>query len=314
MTDIHVTKSDIYHRSRQVHYPDGSMMIQASDRAIFREPGWESVGRPEHDAPGDPWGKLRAESPERHMALMEDEGYEMETAAYAAAVDARKADSLARAQRRARNAVRDLALSNEFRYFVTLTLDQTKIDRYDIRAITKKLRTWADNAVRRKGLKYILVPELHRDGAVHFHGFFNDALAAVDSGTLSNGGKPRRPRSEAERARLIEKGWHVVYNLPAWSLGFTTAIELYGEKRQAVAYVLKYISKAAETTGKIGGRWYYSGGELARPRVTYDDIDPDALSELSDSWTGTIEKLGARLTVAHVEGGGHNNQRDVKTL
>lgn len=311
MSDINVTKDQIYHRSRQVRYPDGSVLVMASDRAIFREPGWEAVGRPERIPEADPWGKLEAEDPERYMAVMEAEGRIMETADYASMLEARRAESMERAQRRAKNAVRDLALSNDFRFFVTLTLDRQKVDRYDIKAITRKLRVWADNAVRRKGLKYILVPELHKDGAVHFHGFFNDALPAVDSGTLSNGGKPRKPRSMAERSRLIGEGWHPVYNLPAWTLGFTTAIELYGEKPKAVAYVLKYIGKAAATTGKIGGRWYYSGGELARPRITYDDMDPDVVSEISDSWSGVIEKLGARIVVARSEGGetdGRGNQ------
>lgn len=313
MGDIHVTKADIYHYSRQVRYPDGSVMIQASDRAIFREPGWEAV-RPDRDPPADPWEKVRRDDPERYMALIEDEGFSMETSAYVAREEARRADNLVRAQRRAKNAVRDLALSNDFQYFVTLTLDRTKVDRYDIRAITKKLRTWADNAVRRRGLKYVLVPELHKDGAVHFHGFFNSALPAVDSGTLSNGGKPRRPRSDRERASLISQGWHVVYNLPAWPLGFSTAIELYGDKRQAVAYVLKYITKAAETSGKVGGRWYYSGGDLARPAVTYDPITADDLAGVSGSWSGVIENLGARLVVAHVEGGLHNDKGNVDAL
>ena len=178
---------------------------------------------------------------------------------------------------------------------MTLTLDPAKVDRYDVSAITKKLRVWADNAVRRRGLKYILVPELHRDGAVHFHGFFNDALEAVDSGTMTNGGRPRRPRSCSERDRLEADGWHVVYNLPAWTLGFTTAIELYGEKRKAVAYVLKYISKAAATTGRIGGRWYYSGGELRRPVVTYGELTADDIVRLQDSWSVPLENLGTMV-------------------
>ena len=63
-----------------------------------------------------------------------------------------------------------------------------------------------------------------------------------------------------------------------WKLGFSTAIELYGEYRSAVGYVCKYISKAQE---KIGGRWYYSGGQLDKPSVSLTDIDFDAF--LSDN-------------------------------
>lgn len=300
MYEITVPKDRIYHRSRITHYPDGSVSVMTSNRSIFREPGWCSVGKPERVEDADPYAKLEADSPERYMALVEDEGYAMETAVYAEGVARSKAESLERAQRRARNAVRDLALSNDFRFFVTLTLDPAKVDRYDVSAITKKLRIWADNAVRRKGLEYILVPELHRDGAVHFHGFFNDALEAVDSGTLTDGGRPRKPRSASERKRLEADGWHTVYNLPAWTLGFTTAIELYGERRRAVAYVLKYISKAAETTGRIGGRWYYSGGDLRRPRVSFDELDVEAVQAVQDSWSAPLENLGAVVAVAHM--------------
>ena len=92
--------------------------------------------------------------------------------------------------RRARAKVRRLALSNDFRWFVTLTLDPQKVDRYDPAAVVRKLNQWCSNQVKRKGLCYILVPERHKDGALHFHGFFNDALEAVDSGHKSKDGRP----------------------------------------------------------------------------------------------------------------------------
>jgi len=161
-----------------------------------------------------------------------------------------------RAQRRARVAVKDLGLSNPWKYFVTLTLDRAKINRYDPREVVRRLNHWLDNQVRRHGLSYVLVPEHHKDGAIHFHGFFNGAIRGVDSGHK-------------------DKGGHAVYNLPAWGWGFSTAIELYGERRQAVNYVCKYIGKQRE---KIGGRWYYSGGNLQRPRVEWFDVDFDALA------------------------------------
>lgn len=153
--------------------------------------------------------------------------------------------SSARAVRRARAQVRDLALCNPFTHFVTLTLDQSRVDRYDMIAITRKLNAWLSNQVQRRGLKYVLVPERHKDGAIHFHGFFNDVLDRVDSGTMipPGGGKPRKPRSRAQRAAWEADGGRVVWNLPGWSLGFTTALELVGEYSQAVNYVCKYIGK-----------------------------------------------------------------------
>lgn len=198
---------------------------------------WDT-GHPEFD-----WDFFTEETP-----VVEKSQYQLERMALREAD--RAALNLDRAKRRARAAVHDLAMASDMAYFVTLTLNREKVDRYDMKEITRKLNSWLDNQVRRHGLAYVLVPERHKDGAVHFHGFFNDALEVVDSGHKDAGG-------------------HTVYNLPAWSLGFTTAIPLYGEKRAAVAYCCKYVSKAQE---KIGGRWYYSGGSLQRPRIEYADV------------------------------------------
>ena len=261
-----VSGSDIYHTARLKTYPGGRTEVLVCDRAIFGVDGWEEHGKEK---------RPRGRKKDREEAQGHD---------------------VARAVRRARAQVRDLALCNPFRWFVTLTLDKSRVNRYDMAEITRKLNTWLDNQVRRKGLAYVLVPERHKDGAVHFHGFFNDALEAVDSGTLSLPGqkRPRRPRSARQRAEWLEQGAHPVYNLPAWSWGFTTAIELYGEYDRAVGYVCKYIGKGMEASpngdgaaaegadsspnatrqpAKVGGRWYYSGGALARPEVSYADLD-----------------------------------------
>lgn len=194
-----------------------------------------------------------------------------------------RASAVRRSVRRARKAVQDLARSNEWAYFVTLTLDAAKVDRYDPVEVLRHLRHWLGNNVRRKGLRYVLVPEHHKDGALHFHGLFNDALEAVDSGTVSVPGRkaPVKVRSEAHRAELEAQGGHPVYNLPGWGWGFSTAIQLYGEKDAAIAYVCKYIGKEMVspsggqfgTPSKVGGRWYYSGGDLQRPSVEWFDVD-----------------------------------------
>ena len=270
---------DIMCNARMKHYPDGSRRLYAFSADILREPGWEQEGRRGKS------GRAQGE-------------------AAAAAAD----DNLLRSKRRARAAVQDIALSNEFRFFVTLTLDKSKVNRYDVSEVTRKLNNWLDNNVRRKGLAYILVPELHKDGAIHFHGFFNDALPVVDSGTLDTGAaKPRKPRSEAQRARLLADGAHIVYNLPNWSMGFSTAIELYGDYRAAVNYVCKYITKAAD---KVGGRWYYSGGALARPEVTYHRAD---FAQLCDRYAERcsvyeVEALGCRGLVIELEANENGNE------
>lgn len=244
--NIHRLAGEIGYYTKVYTYPSGVCDIVTASRPIFREPGWEDA---------DKWAKPTCSDSSRQRG-------QDKTA---------DPDDLARSMRRARSKVRRLALANEFTYFVTLTLNQEKVDRYDAKEVIRKLNQWCSNMVKRKGLAYILVPERHKDGAIHFHGFFNAALPVVDSGTISRPGikKPARPKDETERQAWLAAGGQVVYNLPAWTLGFTTAIPLYGTYSAAVAYVCKYIGKEGD---KPAGRWYYSGGNLAEPQVVYGEV------------------------------------------
>ena len=249
-TDI----SNVKHFAKVIEYPCGVMDIMASSEPVFGPSGYEKSEN--FSRPGACLGEHERRSRGETQACAED---------------------VERSMRRARAKVRRLALSNEFSYFVTLTLDEMRVDRYDMSQIVKKLNAWCSNMVQRKGLRYVLVPERHKDGAIHFHGFFNDALEAVDSGTIRLPGKkkPRRPHSQKERSDWLAAGGQVVYNLPAWTLGFTTALAVYGEYPAAVAYVCKYIGKQGE---KPAGRWYYSGGDLVEPAVEYVEISPAELA------------------------------------
>jgi hypothetical protein len=246
---------EISHNGLVYSYPDGSCDILCATSPIFREPGWEAAfSTPEAEA------KRRPEAREKGK---KSEGADAE-----------------RSMRRARAKLRRLALANSFDYFVTLTLDPAKIDRYDGAAVVKALGRWCDNMVRRHGLRYILVPERHKDGAYHFHGFMaGSGLEARSSGVEWEG----RP----------------VLNLPQWGYGFSTAQKLYGEYIAAVGYCCKYIGK--EAGERPLGRWYYSGGALKEPRKEYVDLD---YRDVGNSVEFSIP--GAKLKVLNVIGGKNN--------
>lgn len=158
-------------------------------------------------------------------------------------------DNLKRAKRRARTAVFDYAMCNpDLDTFITLTLNGEFVDRYDYNAVVKRLNVWLDNRVRRHGLKYIMVAERHKDGAIHFHGLVNHTAVK-----LENSGKKDKRR-------------HVIYNVTDWTLGFTTAVRVWGDRANVCKYIVKYITKGEQ---KVGGRWYYSGGDLCKPSYTY---------------------------------------------
>lgn len=267
-------ESDLRSTCRAKIYPDGSWEIMACDRPIFMPEGWEL---------SDKWDSIssRGERPK------DSEPSE------------RSESNIERAARRARIAVRDIARSNDFAYFVTLTLDASVIDRYDPKEITRRRNFWLDNQVRRHGLKYVLVPEHHKDGAIHFHGLFNDACEVVESGTWTASGwaKPRRPRSAAQLREWESEPekYHKVYNIPAWGFGFSTAIPLYGDRQKSTAYICKYIGKEEN---KIGGRWYYSGGGLLAPKIEYLDLTYRDVEGWPDAYTFGVPAARAAFAIA----------------
>lgn len=179
---------------------------------------------------------------------------------------------------RARKRVFDLVACNEdvFDTFVTLTLDQTKVNRYDIDEIYwKKVRHYLDHRVQRKGLAYILAPELHKDGAIHFHGLMNSsALELKDSGQKCWKGFSRGKR---------------IYNVADWKIGFTTAMKLTGDHMNVAKYITKYVTKQMEG-GMIGGRYYYHGGALKEPHYKYFNFTEEPEGKAYD-----LEDAGLRV-------------------
>lgn len=176
-------------------------------------------------------------------------------------------DNIQRSKRRAKNKLFDLINCNKFDYFVTLTLDRKKIDRKNYTVIIKKLNSYLDNRVRRSGLYYVGVPELHKDGSFHFHFLMNDVLKLIHSGTYIRPNSSRPVKAETvKRSGFSLDECRDVYNIADWSLGFTTAIKTYGDIKAVANYVGKYITKGEK---KVGGRWYYSGGKLLKPVFTY---------------------------------------------
>lgn len=193
----------------------------------------------------------------------------------------REAENRRKSFCRARNNLFDLLYGTpQFDTFVTLTFDPEKIDRYDYDAIVKKIGVWLDNRVRRKGLVYGLVPEYHKDGAVHFHGLMNSS--ALDL---------KRSVNPYTGEQMCDDEGRPVYNIADFPLGFTTAIVITGENsRTATAkYCYKYITKSGGK--KVGGRYYLSGGDLGRPRYEYVYADFENI----DAKTIVIEQASLKL-------------------
>lgn len=184
-------------------------------------------------------------------------------------------DTKERSIRRARAKLLDLIRCNlSFRYFVTLTFDKTKIEREEYSSVVRCFGRWADNRVRRAGLKYVAVIERHKkSNGLHFHLLCNDVLHLVESGTVKTPTHKKPIKiATADRYKIPCNDRKIVYNIADWEYGFSTAIEITGDDNlvKVSTYLQKYLTKDTE---KVGGRYYYSGGDLLRPQFTYCDDD-----------------------------------------
>jgi len=162
--------------------------------------------------------------------------------------------------KRAMDKVYDIALLNDFDYFITWTYSPEKIDRFDDDAVKKQLKRYLGNMVRRYAFKYIVIPEYHKDKgageAIHIHGLCSGDISLVDSGWKTRTGE-------------------LIYNMPQWKMGFSTVMRLYGEPEAYCRYITKYITKDNKM---IFGNYYWAGGDIRRePDVYLTDTDYKAL-------------------------------------
>ena len=150
---------------------------------------------------------------------------------------------------RTKNKIYEYAKSNDWEWFLTFTFDKNVVDRYDYKAVSRKMIFWLNNVKKLHcpDMKYIIVPEFHKDGAVHFHGLLSncDGLDFIDSGHMVDG--------------------EVIYNVSSYGLGFTTATKVR-DSLKVSGYICKYITKELCSMGK-GFKRYWASRNLNKPVV-----------------------------------------------
>ena len=175
---------------------------------------------------------------------------------------------------RTRNNVYKYSRQADWEYFITLTFDSGKVNRYDFDICMKKSCEWLKNQRNRYApdLKYLIVPEQHKDGAWHIHG----VLACVgdmiftDSGRVAKGGK-------AYVINATNSKYPTIYNLSGWKNGWSTATKVR-DKHKVASYIVKYITKdlCSVTSGK---HRYYKSNNIAEPVEHGFIVSPDDMPE-----------------------------------
>ena len=203
-----------------------------------------------------------------------------------------------RSEKRAKDNIFDLIYQNDFSHFYTITFDPKKIETIDPQEISKKIQTFLNHAVTRKGLQYVLVAERHKKGGIHLHFLGNNVFTLVDSGTRILYGKYKKPVTlETIQKRKIppERIKKIVYNVKEIDFGFTTAIETDGDPYYLASYVTKYVTKDMK---KIFGKYYWHSRNLVQsPEVEYTQTRfQDVVAQEHESPVGTVFKYKSEFT------------------
>ena len=153
---------------------------------------------------------------------------------------------------RALSTIRELALCNPWEYFCTLTISPEHYDRYNLKEYQKNLsefiHSYNRNCNECEKVKYLLIPEMHKDGAWHMHGFLSGIkkkdLYINDNGYL---------------------GW-TSYEKRFGFISFSKIRDI----DRAANYITKYISKdAAKNVTALGAHLYYASKNLNRASTLY---------------------------------------------
>ena len=164
----------------------------------------------------------------------------------------------------------EYSYANMWDWFITFTFAPEKADRFDYDDVVKKTRKWFMNLRNRKApdLKYLFIPEKHKDGAYHIHGLLADcgSLEFEDSGRVAVGKK-------AVKRTEKNNNFPTIYNVSGWRFGFSTATRIQDNNR-ACSYMAKYITKDL-CDDLHGKRRFYPSNNLNRVEKTELNLPPD---------------------------------------
>ena len=184
-------------------------------------------------------------------------------------------DDVERSSRRSKAKIREYALCNDFDYFITFTFDPKRHDSEEYDGLIKKVSKWLNNYKNRKcqELKYILIPELHKDGKkYHFHGLIKGIR-----------------EEDIKEFRLSKKGI-MRHNFMPWhkTFGFTS-LEAIRDRNKVASYITKYITK--EMVVKFGRQRYLASKGLAVAETVFQTDDEDIILQLEYNYENDFCKI-----------------------
>ena len=151
--------------------------------------------------------------------------------------------------------MREYALCNNFEYFATFTLDKDKYNRYNLSKFIKDLGQFIRDYRKKynSNIQYLLIPEMHKDGAWHMHGLL---MGIKEEHLISFDDVPGVP------GKLKNKGY---YNFVLYEkkFGFNSLGKIKDTDKVA-NYITKYITKDFGKDIELNHKSYYCSRGLKK--------------------------------------------------
>ena len=133
---------------------------------------------------------------------------------------------------RSKKSVKELALCNDFNYFVTITI-KNDYNRFNIDNAFFFLQKFCKKYKRKfSSFSYVFIAEYHKNGAIHFHGLCSVPFNAIDFDLY-----PRTIRNQKNN-----KFYHCFSSFIFDDFGRNT-FQPISSKEKISSYILKYITK-----------------------------------------------------------------------
>ena len=168
--------------------------------------------------------------------------------------------SILSSMNRTKKVIKDYAHGTYWDYAITLTLapDKTK-DRYNKEISVKQISKLLNNyKTKYPDFLYMLIPEYHKDGAIHFHGYLKNI-----------------PSCDLIKTRKTNKYGRYIYNWKHWHnrIGYTrldTMPDNIEERIKMNNYTIKYITLDLMIQSKVyNKKRYYCSKGLPKPKAKY---------------------------------------------
>lgn len=151
--------------------------------------------------------------------------------------------------------IETIKANDDFKYFFTGTFNPKKWNVYNFSELHSKFTRF----LRRRGIKYILIPEPHKSGAIHFHGLFNESIEPYLKEFDLSQKLPTKITDAIKQDRDV-------YNFPDYAKMFGwVSIEKIRNFEATAVYVSKYVSKSFDNNTRFSYRRYFCSTGLKKP-------------------------------------------------